>query len=305
MRLGETDSNSKSKGNDVRVAAKKALLKLLEPLAGFVIDVGLSTKDLQHILREAAVRSVASQQLKASYRISISGIAATTGIPRSQISRILKQRTNESSVATNRGERSTSRILAAWHEEPRFTNANGRPADLELYGRGHTFETLVRAHGGGIPTRAVLDELIRTRAVDILPSQRVRVKVGLTLHRGISPQLIRAFGDRATELLSTMLSDMRNPERPRFVVGISSSSVMSETLPILRREVSTKGAQFLAEIRENLMQEKRKVKRRPSTTVSVTVFYHESDAQTDARNPPTDNKNSPNNKRKNFRRKPR
>ena len=90
---------------DARTLAKKALLQLFEPLVEFVLDSGLSTLELHSIFREAAVRTVAARQLELSPRVNISGIAASTGIPRAEISRILKlnaesSRESRSPVAT-------------------------------------------------------------------------------------------------------------------------------------------------------------------------------------------------------------
>jgi hypothetical protein len=279
-----------SERNDVRAVARRALLQLFEPLTGFVIDSGLSTGELNSILRQAAVRSVASRQMQVSGRMNISGIAATTGIPRSEISRILKNTGKENGKLKDGRQQSTNRILAAWHNEPKFTDPNGQPADLKLYGRGATFESLVKAHGRGIPTRAMLDELIRTNAVDVLTSQRVRARTSLSVNRGISHQMIKAFGDRATELLSTMLANMRDPESARFVASVSGSALRAKALPLLRRELSTKSAEFLADIQESLESTKSR-----SNEVSVTVYYHEVARK-------TGRKMTPSRKRRNFRR---
>lgn len=281
-----------SERNDVRAVARRALLQLFEPLTGFVIDTGLSTSELNSILRHAAVRSVASRQMQVSGRINISGIAATTGIPRSEISRILKNSDRENGKVKDRRQQSTNRILAAWHNEPKFTDPNGQPADLKLYGRGATFESLVKAHGRGIPTRAMLDELIRTHAVDVLPSQRIHARTQLSVNRGISHQMIKAFGDRATELLSTMLTNMRNPESARFVASVSGSTLKANALPLFRRELSTKSAEFLADIQESLVPESTKS---GLNEVSVTVYYHEAARKTGRKMPPSS-------KRRNFRR---
>jgi uncharacterized protein DUF6502 len=296
MEFDEFEGVSKSKRIDVRVVARKALLQLFEPLAGFILDAGLSTNELHRIMRHAAVRSVAARQLEASHRINISGIAATTGIPRAEISRILKLSTMPDEHPRDRQQKSTNRILAAWHEVPKFTNSNGHPADLRLYGRGATFESLVRSHGSGIPTRAVLDELLRARAVEVLPSQRIRARATMAVDRGMSPQVVKAFGDRATELLNTMLLNMREPESAQFIASVSGSTVIPHSLPLFRKELSNKGAAFLADIQESLTQEpgKRSAK---SSTVSVTVFCHESIHQ-------KGDKKKSSNKRRNFRRNP-
>ncbi|HEY1313049.1 MAG TPA: DUF6502 family protein, partial [Steroidobacteraceae bacterium] len=166
---------------DVRTVARKALAQLLEPLVGFVLDSGLSTQELRWILREAAVRSVAAKQLSAMRRLNISGIAASTGIPRADISRILRSSARPSPSNTDRQQQSTNRILAVWHEDPRFTTIEGKPADLKIYGRGATFDALVRGHGRGIPTRAMLDELTRVGAAEVLASRLVRARTSVAI----------------------------------------------------------------------------------------------------------------------------
>jgi Family of unknown function (DUF6502) len=273
------EQKTKINRNDVRVVAKKALLQLFEPLVGFVLDSGLSTHELHSILREAAVRSVAAKQLEVARRVNISGIAASTGIPRAEISRILKSSADTSARISDRQQQSTNRILAVWHQDPRFTTPSGRPADLKIYGRGATFEALVRNHGRGIPTRAMLDELTRTGAAEVLSSRLVRVKTSVAVDRGVTPGVIRSFGDRATELLSTMLQNMRNPESPRFVASISETNVSPTEMPLFRKELASKGADFLTDIHESLYREtdNSSVRRRQSRSsrVSVTVFYHE------------------------------
>jgi hypothetical protein len=286
------------KGTDVRSAARKALLQLLEPLAGFVLDSGLSTFELQSILRVATVRSVAAKQREVGRRVSISGIAASTGIPRGEISRILQ---NSGDSKVERGDlrqQSTNRILEAWHQSPRFTNPNGQPAILKIYGRGPTFESLVRSYGRGIPTRAILDELTATGAIEVLSVQKVRAKASVAVDRGMNSPAIRAFGDRATALLSTMLLNMRHPDRSQFIASTTATSLLPNALPLLRKKVSSKGADFLAEIQDDFLGAVPVARRGRNHAavhrVSVTVFYYEQ--------PHKETKRLPMTMRRNFRR---
>lgn len=264
---------------DVRLVAKKALLQLFEPLVEFVLNSGLSTLELHSIFREAAVRTVAARQLELSLRVNISGIAASTGIPRAEISRILKLNPESSRKVVDRLQQSTNRILEAWHQDPKFANPAGKPADLRMYGRGATFDSLVRGHGRGIPTRAMLDELMRTGTAEVLPSRLVRAKAMVAVDCGMTAQGIRSFGERATELLSTMLQNMKNPDNPKFVASISGTNIPSAVVPLFRKELANKGADFLADMHDSLVREvvDGTTKKAPqSKRVSVTIFYHES-----------------------------
>jgi Family of unknown function (DUF6502) len=283
---------------DSRVIARKALLRILEPLAGFVLDSGLSIHEVTTIFREAAVRSIASQQREISRRVNISGISASTGIPRAEVSRVLKS-TSKVRDFGDRGRQSTSKVLNAWHQNPKFTNANGQPADLQIYGRGATFEKLVKGHGGGIPIRAMLDELTRTGVIEIKSRQLVRLKSLVAIERGITPRVIKAFGDRTTELLSTLLQNMRYPDASGFVASVSGTAVSQDTIPLIRKELSTRGASFLADI-EDILARGPGVKRRSryglsENNVSVTIFLHESGAKLSSEARPLI-------KRRNFRR---
>jgi hypothetical protein len=279
----------KPKSSDIRKAARRALAQLLEPLAGFVLDSGLSTSEVHALFREAAVRSAAARQLEHSDRINISGIAAITGIPRADISRILKTPSDPDAKDGDRQHQSTNRILAAWHENPKFTGPDGQPAELPVYGRGATFETLARKYGRGIPTRAVLDELIRSGAVDIVDAQKIRAKATITVERGMSARGVKDFGDRAAELLSTMLMNMRQPETPKFVASVSESAVSVASLPLFQKELAIKAADFLADVQDSLKRKptakSSRARSKESARVSVTIFYHEVAGTDDAATP--------------------
>jgi len=277
--LDEINQETGSDRRDVRGIARKALLQLLEPLVEFVIDSGLSTHELYSILREAAVRRVASRQMEVARKVNISGIAASTGIPRGEISRILKSPPDAKGRAAETQRQTTHRILAVWHQDPKFTNIEGRPADLKIYGRGPSFESMVKNYGRGIPSRAILDELTRTGAAEVLPSGLIRVRTSVTVDRGMTPQVIRSFGLRAAELLATMLQNMRNPENPRFIANISGSNIHPTRMPLIRKALANKGADFLADIQESLLRDPvplpQKKHRSRENRVSVTIFCHE------------------------------
>jgi hypothetical protein len=280
LRNDPNQESDKSRDSNVRLVARRALLQLLEPLAGFVLDSGLSTNELHTIFREVAVRSAAARQLELSGRLNISGISATTGISRADISRILKVSAKATGKINDNQQQSTNRILAAWHEDPKFTGPSGQPADLKMYGRGATFEALAKKYGRGIPTRAVLDELIRAGAIELLAGQKIRAKASVAVERGMSARVIKAFGDRAKELLSTMLLNMRNPEAPKFIANVSEAAILSSSLPLFRKQLSSKSADFLADLQDSLNRgpgiRVSKRKEKDLASVSVTIFYHES-----------------------------
>jgi hypothetical protein len=208
----------KPNGTGIQVAARETLRKLLEPLSGLAFDCGLSIGEVNAILRDAAIRGAAERQLEDQKRINISGIAAATGISRGEISRILRDGYAAPELIGNRHQNPANRILTAWHRDPRFLTSNRRPAALKLYGRGSTFEFLVRQYGRGLPTRAVFDQLTRIGAIELRASQEVSPKMSVAVDGRITPQMIKAYGGWAMALLSTKLlkpdaSPTRSPNR--------------------------------------------------------------------------------------------
>src|SRR5882757_3221096 len=107
-------------------SCKNSINRILTSIANFIC------RDRTIMLEDARYFS----SRNSSGRINISGIAATTGISRGEISRILK---HYGSIATdkvsNGRQNPINRILAAWHSDTRFLTANKLPAELDLYGR--------------------------------------------------------------------------------------------------------------------------------------------------------------------------
>jgi hypothetical protein len=283
----------------VRVFARKALVQVLEPLSRFVLDSGLSIHEVNSILREVAVKTVAAQQIELARRVNISGIAASTGIPRGEISRILKSKSNYSARVEDRREPTTNKILQAWRRDRKFQTPNGQPAKLKIYGRGPTFESLVRRYGQGIPTRAVLEELLRYSAIEVRPFQIVRLSGSIATHRGLTPQTIKAFGDRASQLLSAMLQNIKLPSASVYVGSVSGKRVSPNAMHMIREELSIKATHFLTDIRDTLSS---RAEKKPiagnapkAALINVTIFFHETPVKPKS-------KRMPLTARRNFRR---
>ena len=239
MRPEKVARTRKPNGTGIQVAARKALRKLLEPLSSLAFDCGLSIGEVNSILREAAVRGAAARQLEDKKRLNISGIAAATGVSRGEISRILRDGHAAPELIDDRHQNPANRILTAWHRDPRFLTSKRLPAALKLYGRGPTFESLVRQYGRGLPTRAVFDQLTRIGAIELRASQEVSPKMSVAVDRRITPQTIKAYGGWAADLLSTKLlnvtkSDASPLKSPKFR-AIKSSKYHSKRRQNFRR----------------------------------------------------------------------
>jgi hypothetical protein len=286
---------------NVQSEARIAVSKLLEHLARFAVDSGLSVADLNSILRVAAVKSVGSQQQQIGSRANVSSIAASTGIPRGEVSKILKK--SYGSLDASRIQLPTNKILAAWCDDPKFSSANGQPSNLKVFGHGSTFETLVKKHGRGIPLRAILEELARVGAIKVLNSQTVGLKSFVAIDRRMTPNRIKAFGNLGSKLLSSLLEEIRSPEKTTSLFRQLRFSAPPNAVKERRRQISSMSGKLVADI-DCLLGESAKMSKsnlsgrsRFSNRMIVAVFVHED---------PTKSKAIPRAsvKRRNFRRSP-
>lgn len=249
-----------------------SLTKLLRPLSTFVFDCGLSISEVTLILRTAAVQSAAGRQLENSNRVNISGIAAITGIPRGEVSRILN---SDGSLEIQGRQNITGRILSAWHCDPDYLTARHRPRDLKIFGGAPSFESLVGVYGQGIPIRAILDELKRIGAIQIrTSSQKILPKTPLAINPRITYKKIRDLDATTADLLSCLLSS----SDVAFVEKVSGTKVWSGRAPLLRRRFGPNASVFLRELQTKLAKNKSKQRLQNVQKVahlSVKIVYRE------------------------------
>ena len=199
------------------------------------------------LLRKAAVQSAAARQLANSGRINVSGISALTGIPRAEVSRILNSRGYVTPGETQVRQNITSRVLSAWHRDPDYLTADRRARNLKIFGGGSTFESLVRAYGRGIPVRAILDELKRVGAIQIMTStQEILPKMPLAIHSRLTRKKINDF-DAATDVFLCLLSPCDIAYRT-----VSGTKVWSGPVPLVRRKIAPNAIALLRELQTKL-----------------------------------------------------
>jgi Family of unknown function (DUF6502) len=279
-------SRQKTRSNDpISEATIRALRQVVDSLMDLLLDAGVTVRECNHLIRERAVHIAAKKLKSQSSRISKSRIAILTGLTRSEVGRISKA--SETYERMKSGLPPARRVLAAWFDFPRFLSADGSPAILPVFGKRRSFESLVKVHGGGIPVRAMLDELTQLNAVELLPEQRIKAKLRVPISVGLSPDAIEAMGERCGDLLQTLTKNLRRAEPPLF----EGTSVILDAdptlLPVIRREIAEQGESFINGASSLLKRSQRKPNKAPSSPtikhrVGVTVYYFDDGIECDA-----------------------
>ena len=248
-----------------------------------MLDTGVTVQEFSRILRRRAVRRAAVRITKENGRGSNSRVAIITGLPRSEVARILLA--DEAPKVSRLGQHPARKVLAGWYDNPIFLSENGDPAPLPIFGARRSFERLVALYSGGIPVRAMLDQLIQINAIEVLPGQLVNAKSRVPIFTGLTSIAIRTIGDRTRDLLDSLRSNLRAPI-PLFEGTAVMSEVDAKAVPIIRKELAEQGAIFI-EGANSLFSRSRnrtrqlKLKRIPKCRIGITAYYFQNDLADD------------------------
>ncbi len=281
-----------------------ALNRVVDSLVELMFDAGVTVHEFNQLVRERSVRSAATRVSREIGRDSKSRVAIITGLPRSEVARIL--RSDDAPSRKRLGQHPARRVLAAWFDDPRFLAPSGDPAVLPIFGKRRSFEHLVAMHSGGIPVRAMLDELTQIDAVEILADQQVKAKSRIPILTGPSGSAIEGVGERTRDLLDTLTYNLRHKGKPLFEGTALVDETDHELVSLLRREIAEQGTNFINTAnslfgRHSTKQRRPLVKPATKCRLGVTVYYFQDDIEfaADSR---TKLENRP---RKNLRRKSR
>jgi len=260
-----------------------ALTKIVDPLIDLILDTGVTVQEFTRILRERAVRRADARVTKENGRGSKSRVAILTGLPRSEVARILMAA--EVPQTRGAGHHPARRVLNGWYENPAFLSENGDPAVLPIFGTRRSFERLVARYSAGTPVRAMLDQLVQINAVEMLPDQQVKAISRVPTLTGFNSIAIATIGDRTRDLLDTLLRNLRAPA-PLFEGTAVIGDIEADVVPVVKREIAEQGAIFIESANSLLSRSRNrtrppKSKRGPKYRVGITAYYFQTDITDD------------------------
>src|SRR6202021_2241361 len=94
----------------LKEATIAALKRVVDPLVDLMFDAGVTVREFSQIVRERAVRTAARRVGKESGRGRKSRVAIITGLPRSEVARILES--DDVSPTRRLGEHPARKVLA-------------------------------------------------------------------------------------------------------------------------------------------------------------------------------------------------
>jgi hypothetical protein len=274
--MGSKKDQGAVNSDPIREATLAALKQLLEPLTDLLLDTGITVQEFNQAVKESAVKIATTRVMGETGRESKSRVAIMTGLARSEVTRILKLRGTASKQRLEQNP--ARRVLAAWFDSPDFADDHGEPATLPIFGRRRSFERLVEKYGGGIPVRAMLDELTQINAVERLADQNIKARARVPISTGLTARSIAAVGERGRDLLGTLTRNVRQSKDPLFEATALVDDTEPDMVSLARREITEQGENFITAAASLLSRVRKKPRikamgSQKQVRLGVTVFY--------------------------------
>jgi len=152
-------------------ALEGAVRKVLRALFRVLLRHDMSFTAFEEMAKRVYVEVAMQDFAIEGKKPSISRASILSGLTRKEVRRLLSLPQEAPPDGGGRYNRA-ARVLTAWLRDPDFLDQRGKPLALPMEG-DDGFAGLVRRHSGDMPTRAVLDELLRVGAVRQLDDARV------------------------------------------------------------------------------------------------------------------------------------
>lgn len=193
------------------------VLAFMTEFARLLLAAGVSSSQFNQIAELAFFRAASEDARFRNSRINQSSVAAMTGLNRARIRSLIRA---EKKKAHSQSESRRERLLTAWMSEAEFLTTSGEPRRLKLTGKKGSFASLARKHGGDVPSRALLRELLRRRLVRVtgeyaqLASNAREVKEQKRLDQvsaALAAALSAPVGSSPGRALKVMSYEVRHP----------------------------------------------------------------------------------------------
>jgi len=231
-------------------ALQAAIARLLRPLVRLLLRYSVPFGTFEEIAKRAYVEAAMEDFALPDRKPTASRASVLTGLTRKEVQRLLDEGRSRagSADATDPRYNRAARVMTAWMRDPEFHDENGRPRALEAAGDAG-FAELVRRYSGDMPSRAVLDELLRVGAVReradglLVPSARAYVpKAG-------QAEKFAILGADVASLIDTIDHNLQHgADDPRFQRKVLYHSIDVEDLPAFRKLSATKAQALLEKL---------------------------------------------------------
>ncbi|HEX4051880.1 MAG TPA: DUF6502 family protein [Steroidobacteraceae bacterium] len=252
----------------------QAAISALEPLVELFLELGITSPEAESLWRGVFVhkcREWLSRRERGEPPSDVR-VALVSGVHRNFVSQLLAEPPKIAAGRERKGHRA-ARMLDAWHRDPVYLDSSGKPRDLPERGAAPSFEALASTHMRGAPVGALLRELYRAGAVDLLADRRIRVRTRGMRLPGVTLANLNQIGRCSAAYLRTLIHNLQQPHDPWLNEALTAIEVAPSRVPLVREVIYRRTVNFLQSLEAELASEQR----RSATTktpsfVSIAIF---------------------------------
>jgi hypothetical protein len=220
---------------------------VLEPVIRFVLRAGVTWKEFSDLSKAKFVEVATADFGIRGRPTNVSRVAILTGLDRRDVRKLRKAAPD----APIKGyQTKASQILSAWHHDPDFLDADGKPVVLAVDGQGATFTELMRRYAPALPAVAMIKELKSANSIEELGDRRLRALTKTYVPRGVSVERLRLWSSVLSDVANTIEHNFSRDEAtpPRFERRALSLRVDRKALPEFRKLLDVEGQALLERI---------------------------------------------------------
>ena len=230
--------------------ALAAARQWLKPAIHVLLRCGVPWREFSELAKSVYVEVATSRFGKRGRPTNVSRTAMLTGLPRRDV-RKQREKLADTDPGLTAYVTKASLILTAWHLDPEFLDAAGKPVLLPLEGERASFVALMRRCGGGdVRPTTVLKELVSAGAVRARPDGRLQVLQRHYIPHAMDAELLRLWGTVLADVAMTYGHNLtRGPkESSRFERAAINDRIPAKVVAEFRQFLNQEGQAFLERV---------------------------------------------------------
>lgn len=251
------------KASQEHYAIGAALIEALEPIIDVCLTAGITSPELEKILRATFVAR-AFEKLpkhpKSGRPPTANKVAFATGLNWSDINKVRNApRASAAKKLLETREQSPSkaaRVIEGWIKDPAFLTSGGNPSDLPIkrLGKHRSFKDLVAKYAPHTPFGTILKELTRRGHVQVLDGEVVRFKRATAQRGGMTPAAISDASQKVKRLADNLYQGLHD-EHAAHVYEESEPLKMSEQeFALNRRRLEQRIKSFITSVQNEFRE---------------------------------------------------
>lgn len=223
---------------------------LLRPVVRFLLRHGVTFREFAELAKDAYVAVARADHGIQGRPTNNARVAMMTGLSRRDVAKIRDRLLEGAEPAGGSQGNRISQLLTAWHVDPEFCDAQGRPKVLPATGPSGSLSSLLSRYAGDLPHGAIRKEMQQRALIEELNDGEFRVLKRDYVFSELDPDIINRMGIALHDHAATLehnLNEKRNAP-PRFEALADNARVRPANYKAFQKLVEERGLSFLEEM---------------------------------------------------------